>query len=319
MVHIASLARRHRVEALFWNGLKLADVPIPQDLSAALHSDAEQVQARHLMTASAIGEIWACAKTVHLDILLIKGLATGAIGYTSAVLKSGRDIDILVHRNDVAVAAACLRSLNYRQDEPRGDIEHWHRRRKESVWSLSDGMVVELHSALADNRALIPSIGMGSPRQTIPTPAVECETLALPELIAYSCVHGASSLWFRVKWLVDLAALLHARHGDDFADESYHQSVALGAGVTAGQAFLLCHQFLGTAIGPSLQTHLYNSARIKLLNRLTMRALTSGEPTERTFGTLPIRASQPLYMPSVSGAASEVVRQLREVVDNRRR
>ena len=77
------------------------------------------------------------------------------------------------------------------------------------MWQSPDGLNVELHRRLADSLELIPGIGVGSPRQEVEVaPGVVLPTLAPDELFAYLCVHGASSAWFRLKWVTDLAALL---------------------------------------------------------------------------------------------------------------
>ena len=42
-------------------------------------------------------------------------------------------------------------------------------------------------------------------------------TLADEPLYAYLCVHGASSAWFRLKWIADLNALLAGRTAEEIA------------------------------------------------------------------------------------------------------
>src|SRR5205085_5632515 len=89
-------------------------------------------------------------------------------------------------------------------------LSTWHVDRKESLWSRSNERLhVELHTRLTEIPRLIPSIGINSPtRQVEIMPGTSLPTLTEDELFAYLCVHGASSLWFRLKWITDLAALL---------------------------------------------------------------------------------------------------------------
>lgn len=53
---------------------------------------------------------------------------------------------------------------------------------------------------------------MESARQLVEVACgIELPTLARDEPSAHLCVHGASSAWFRLKWITDLAALIDGR------------------------------------------------------------------------------------------------------------
>lgn len=72
--------------------------------------------------------------------------------------------------------------------------------------------------SLADNRRVITGIGTSSPLQQMEIArGVLPPTLAADELMIYLCVHGASSAWFRLKWIANLGALPAGRQPDDIA------------------------------------------------------------------------------------------------------
>ena len=107
-------------------------------------------------------------------------------------------------------------------------------------------MQVDLHVAAADNPMLIPGITAYSPTQEVDIGnGIRLKTLARDELVAYLAVHGASSLWFRLKWIADFAALVDGSSGMEFR-RLYMRSQELGAGRAAGQALLLADRLFGT-------------------------------------------------------------------------
>ena len=66
-----------------------------------------------------------------------------------------------------------------------------------------------LHTRVADHPDLLSQVGIDSPIQIVTVAKhIALPTLARDELFAYLTVHGASSAWFRLKWITDLAALL---------------------------------------------------------------------------------------------------------------
>src|SRR5262249_32806700 len=147
-----------------------------------------------------------------------------------------------------------------------------------------DGLFVELHTRLADNRALVPELTVSSPtRQVEITAGRSVSTLAADELFSYLCVHGASSLWFRLKWITDLAALLSACPATEI-ERLYSRSQELGAGRAADQALLLAHHFYRTLDGTGLADRLERdrtSCWLAAAARCQLSSFT--EPTERPF------------------------------------
>ena len=153
--------------------------------------------------------------SADIPVLFVKGLTLGKLAYGDIATKAAVDIDLLIEPRRLAEAAALLDANGYQRVQPSRamtmtQLAAWHALRKESTWRKRDSRLqVDLHTRLADNDRLIPAIGIGSPRQTVELlPAIALPTLRRDELFAYLCVHGASSAWFRLKWICDLAALI---------------------------------------------------------------------------------------------------------------
>lgn len=298
---VARIAKRHRVEALAWSALKRAEILPPAAVAAALAQAADETARQNLQIAVESQRLRQMLERAGIPTLFMKGISLGALAYGTILLKAGWDIDILVPPDRIPAAAKLLRESGYTPVLPAitGDlapIVEWHRGSKESVWrDAGRGLHVELHSALSD-LPLIPGIGTDSPCQDVQVArGVSLTTLAGDELFAYLCVHGASSAWFRLKWLADLAALIS---GCDTAeiDRLYARSQAAGAGRAADLAVLLCHSLFKTAVDPALVARL----RRDWVNRwlvasakysLTGRTLTT-EILQVRFGTLGIHLSQ---------------------------
>jgi hypothetical protein len=312
---VVRLARRHRVQGLVWNALAKAE-GMPAKTREALSSDARSIAATNLAIAGECTALLRAFEEARVPLLFIKGLSVGALAYRSPLLKMGWDIDLLVDPEDLEQASSLLTGLGYvlRLPAATGGLSAWHGHSKESVWERDDCFHVELHTRLADNPRLIPTIDVHSPRQWIEVaPALSLPTLSEMELLAYLAVHGASSAWFRLKWISDFAALLAGRNGDEL-DWLYHRCQQLGAARATGQALLLADRLFGLLDGcPRLRQQLASDPAMLLLCRAAMRLMAGnvGEPTERHLGTLPIHWTQLLLQPGLAFKFSELWRQAR--------
>src|SRR3954452_11843418 len=237
---LLALAHFHRVEGLVWRALD-GSAPSSEPLVNELSAASQAIAASNLRSAMESHGLLQDFAAAGVPLLFVKGLTVAALAYREPLLKMSWDIDILVAPEDVPSAAELLARRGFHRilPSPPADLKRWHRRSKESVWARQDGLHVELHSRLADNPRLIPGITVHSAVQSVEVvPGVRLPTLARDELFAYLCVHGASSAWFRLKWISDLAGLLAGASSDAIA-RLYERSQALGAERAAGQALLL--------------------------------------------------------------------------------
>lgn len=310
-IQLVALARRHRVQGLIWNALAPHGDGIPAEARQQLSSDARLIAATNLAIAEECRGLQQTFDRAKLPLRFIKGLTIGALVYRSPLLKMGWDIDLLIDPCDLATAAGLLSECGYglRLPASLAALQPWHARSKESVWERDDSFYVELHTRLADNRRVIPTIDIHSPWQFVDVaPGVSLPTLADDELFAYLAVHGASSAWFRLKWISDFAAFLRGRSAEQIG-RLYRRSQELGAGRAAGQALLLANTLFDTLQpDPALRQQLASDRSTQLLCRAALRMLWNGkaEPTERPLGTLPIHWTQFLLQPGLNYKFSEL-------------
>ena len=309
-------ARYHRIQGLAWKCLSALAIELPAEIAAALRADAHRIAGTNLRSVAECAAWQADFASKGLEApLFLKGVAVGRLAYDDPFAKMGWDIDILVAPGDLSAAIDILRDRGFEPITP-GSIERlqaWHTREKESVWGRPrDGLYIELHTRLADNLALVPTLSTGSPRQAVSVTAdIVLQTFADDELFAYLAVHGASSAWFRLKWISDFAALLLRRSNGD-ADRLFHLSQELGAGRAMGQALLLADTLFGSLENaPKLRATLQHDRSIRRLTGAARQLLTRDpvEPTERRFGTLSIHWTQFLLLPGFAFKLSEFRRQ----------
>jgi hypothetical protein len=313
---LVRLARFHRVQGLVAHACRILAVAPPAERHT-LSADAELIAAASLRQAVECREILEAAVARGVPLLFLKGLTVGALAYGNPALKMGWDIDLLISPGDLPSAADLLQDRGYELVIPKSPekLGSWHGRHKESVWALSSNdMYVELHTRLADNGQLIPGISVRSCSQLVEVARdIQLPTLAPDQLFAYLCVHGASSAWFRLKWITDFAALASRRSPNEL-EQLYARSQELGAGRAAAQALLTADRLYGTLSGSTLGRSLRRSRANRLLADAALQQLAGAadpiEPTSVRFGTWRIHWTQFLLRPGLGFKVEEFARQI---------
>nr|WP_314445184.1 nucleotidyltransferase family protein [uncultured Sphingomonas sp.] len=302
---LALLARRHRVEGLVWRTMSRAGI-VPLG-AQPIGEAARRIAADGLVMALESGRVHQAFSRASLPHLFVKGLTLGVLAWSDPLVKQQLDIDLLVPPTAIAKAARLLEALGYVQQipEPSVDPADWHRSRKESQWRSDDGILLDLHSRLGDHPALLPTATANlSPRMVEVPGSHVLPTLPERLLLPYLAVHGASSAWFRLKWLADFAALV-ARTPPAVLTTLAEQAPRLGAGRSMAASLILANRLLGTAIPETVEAD-------RPTHRLVELALTAlsdaREPTARRFGTIPMHRSQLLLIPGSHYFLSEFVR-----------
>ena len=138
-------------------------------------------------------------------------------------------------------------------------------------------------------------------------------TLRTDELFAYLCVHGASSAWFRLKWIADVGALLGPAPPAEI-ERLYRRSQEMGAGRSAAQALLLCERLFATPVPKALADELRSDRMNRWLVAVAMRKLAgrtlTAELDEKLLGTGTIHLMQFALLPGLKFKYAELRRQL---------
>ncbi|WP_156930402.1 nucleotidyltransferase domain-containing protein [Sphingomonas jaspsi] len=309
-----TLAARHRVEGLAWDGLVAANADVPAELAAILRKRATAIAAGQLQALTAAATIQQSFDAQQIDLLFLKGFTLAALTYPHPQAKDSCDIDVLVSRSDIAKAAGALRTVGFENTVPgpARSATDWHQSRKESVWvHPGSGQQVDLHSRLADNPALIQHIDLSAARQQVELGNRTFATLADAPLYAYLCVHGASSAWFRLKWLADLHAFVLA-NGTGKLMTWHEQAVESGVGRPSFLALRLLEKWFDFPLPRAL---ISGGAGLRAASMICNRQLAATqEPTMRHLGTVTIHLLQMLQRPGAAFAFGEAVRQIGEIL-----
>ena len=304
---LTTLARRHRVEGLVWRAMRRQSMLVPG--TQPLGHDARAIALEGLQMAAETGRIHRAFAQAGLPHLFLKGQALGQLAWGDPSLKRQIDIDLLVTPDGIGKSAALLGALGYVQQipEPSVDPVDWHRRRKESLWRSDDGLLVDLHSRVADNPALLPLVTALVPVDQVEIAGgITVPTLRRALLLPYLAVHGGSSAWFRLKWLADFAAVVH-RTDAATIDRLAERAEGLGAGRALAAALVLSHRLFATHVPEGL----WFDRGARTIVDLSLGALSDPiEPTMRRFGTIPIHRAQLLLAPGPGYLVNEALRQI---------
>ncbi len=295
---VLQLVRRHRVAGLVNRALSPAampDVDVPAEVRAALSGQATVMARRNLQLAAESVRIHRLMAAAGIDAAFLKGTALAKLAYDNIGLRHSKDIDLLVAPAALEAALAVLVAAGYRVSQPAGLHSAqmpWLKRFGLHVGLLhaDSGIEVELHWRGAENPHLMPdpppptawmavSLGNGASLRTLPR----------NDLFLYLCIHGARHGWFRMKWLVDLAALTASMDEAELlrlVDQARDQGVMR----PLSQGLLLASSLLAAPLPAPVVGALSADPVVGLLVRAAGAALrTLEEPYDLPFGLTWIR------------------------------
>ena len=252
-------------------------------------------------------------KNGGVDALFLKGIAVTLLAYGDPTVRHAKDIDVLVPPAAIEKTVSLLRGSGYL---PTFDLDAvaprrralWSRYTKSMDWvHPENGVLLELHWRLTDAPLLHGVPGADGRQRVAIIPGRSIETLDADHLLAYLCVHGAAHGWMRLKWLADVYALLpHEAAG---CEAAYRRLVQLGAGRSAGQAMLLCHDLFDLPVTNGLMRELESSFLLRTLRRSALRLFARGgevqEVDDLPFGTTSVYVSRLMLGSSLHSLMSE--------------
>jgi hypothetical protein len=298
--HLLKITRRHRVVGLVWRALGRSGCAVPPDTAAAFQRSASSAAKQAMRLSVESIKLGQLLESRGIDALFLKGITVTLLAYGDPTVRHAKDIDLLVPPASIERTVALLREAGY---EPSFDLESvpqqrralWVRYTKSMDWvNPRNNVLLELHWRLTDAPLLHATPGELARQSVAIAPGRFVDTLADRDLLAYLCVHGAAHGWMRLKWLADVYALLP--HEAQACEAVYRGLQQLGAGRSAGQALLLCHDLLDLPLTAGLLRELESKFVLRKLRASAMRLLVRGgevkEVDDLAFGTTSVYMSR---------------------------
>ncbi|MCL9999647.1 MAG: nucleotidyltransferase family protein [Erythrobacter sp.] len=247
---LARVARRHQVSALVAARLEEAGQVVPDTLAR----QAAAARRRALQQMGAALDLAEALERGGIPVLLLKGVTLSQQAFGSPLLRGAVDIDLLVRPQDVAAAWEVLARAGWRQVNPPTPLTGarlalFCRAAKDSLHRHPEtGQVLELHWRLSDELAepLMPPVTALASLALAPGRSVR--VLDDAALFLYLATHGAAHGWARIKWLADVAALLH--RSPDGGGRLWAHAARGGGRIAAGSAVILAQELFGLAPPP---------------------------------------------------------------------
>jgi len=266
-------AQRHRVESQLVARLADFGRPPPAILQS-LRDEARHAARTSLMQVRETARLATSFRRAKIRVIALKGVALSVQLERDATQRHSRDIDLLVSEDSLLDADLVLRRAGYEMQGPEiadaGPIYHrWNKEIK--YFHPQNQTLVELHYRLVDNAALLnyKFDELWTEHDTVAVGDAEVAVMPRRRLALFLCAHGATHAWERLCWLIDLATALRT---EQMVDEAVGSAEAEGLLAPMLQAILLCHRWLGMAVGEPHLTRAKDCRRVAWLNFFLARS-----------------------------------------------
>ncbi|HXZ13366.1 MAG TPA: nucleotidyltransferase family protein [Candidatus Sulfotelmatobacter sp.] len=158
-----------------------------------------------------------------IEVIPYKGPVLAAQAYGDATLREFEDLDLILRQRDLPRAHEIMLGLGYRPKFPwilsssaaaslvPGEYNYRDEARR---------LMVELHTEITLRHfPVVPDLDAFTQRLAKVTLAGrEVKTFCLEDLLPVLCVHGSKDFWERLSWIADIAELVQANPGLDWAE-----------------------------------------------------------------------------------------------------
>ncbi len=336
---VARWCQRHRVVSLVFDALRQIDNPsIPAAVMQRLRNGAQQQALASLGQLAESLSVIRALRDAGIGALCLKGAALSQLAFASPSSRDSRDVDLLVAPSNFEAACHLLEAKGYRRIKPdpalpRILLARYRSLAHEFVYRAPSRSVVELKHRLHPTASLLPldvEDLLRRPR-LVDVAGHQIPTLPDLELLLYLCTHGSRHGWFRLKWIVDIAALVR-RFPAHFLTEVYEHATKLGLERSFHEAMLMSHAVLFAPVPDALLAEARGDAQASRGASLAQRNLAvlgrDGDPSGDPLFTLRLDLAEYRIRPDwryrgavlwrqimmhLYGAARGVVRMVRRV------
>jgi hypothetical protein len=232
------LVDRHRIPAVSWAALNRPQrASLPETVKRELQKRSDACRMEAVTQCLLLAAVLKDFNSAGIPVMPFKGLLLSFDLYGDVGLRQSRDLDLAVAEEDLLKAKACLETMGWTLDPsiwfpltPRqwgSVLQHEHH--LEFVHSQT-GCLLELHWR---DQWETPDATRSRWNRSIPSVWQGCSIrlMGREDMTLYLCSHGGHHMWFRAKWLGDLARA--------HASEQLDWKAALVMGRRTGQQAML--------------------------------------------------------------------------------
>lgn len=204
---VLRLAHHHRVYPIIYRNLKSCNnIHIPSDVWLHLVQDYQTNTYNMLNLAREMELLCGLFSDHDVRLIVLKGPVLTKRLFGDISLRTSKDLDIMVHPNDMVLAKELILKLGYRCD-PTNSFVHSSRKNHISFIHPEKKVQIELHWRLNPDTGDEPEFDELWERRSNSW-GNKVFSLGTEDLIFFLIVHGARHGWFRLRWLHDLVILL---------------------------------------------------------------------------------------------------------------
>lgn len=282
---IEALSRAHAVMPLLYRSL--ADVcpdRVPGPVLERLRDEFDRNAKRNLEKTGELLRLLDLLTERGVQAVPYKGPVMASSAYGNLAYRQFIDLDLLVHRRDVAAAVAALEEDGYRRrarPSPRQN-ERLLRNGYEEAVVRADGSIVEIQWDVAP-RYFSAEFDLSAAWGRLATVRIggrDVETLSPEDLLPVLCIHGAKHEWERLGWVCDVAELLRVTEDADWGPVIARASrCGIRRMVLLGPA--LAASLLGSELPPEVGDAVRAESRLTEIVSAIGRRLLDSRPARR--------------------------------------
>jgi len=285
--------QRNRIAPLVYHNLRQTACPlVPEAVVLQLQSEFSRNRLRVIMQIAEAARISRLLADAGIRSMVIKGPVLSQLAFGDPVLRESGDIDVVIDAAGLPEADRMIVEAGYRRLVPDVELtphlfETYRRRRCQFAYYLETrDLFLELHWRLTTNSLLMPFDARMSWSRSEPVHVAGADFVTLPdeELFLYLCVHGSVHMWFRLKWLADIGALLHRLH-PAVIDRIASRARVLGLDRSFHQAMILARKLMRAPVPPEVLTNACLDKTARQLAIAACRALDWHESPEEPIET----------------------------------
>jgi len=292
------LVLHHRVYSLVYRYLRtLAHPSIPNEVVVAMHQLNQNNCHKTLQMITEFVRILQALEEKGIHVIVIKGFPLAQQLYGDITLRSSRDLDLLVHREDLWTARKVIEEYGYIWKNPLSvsksiPLKKWMDWEKHLEYCHPQLEVcVELHWRLDCQEMNIPFSLIDNSIISTRMFGRSINMLGHEEMLLYLAIHGSAHKWLRIKWLLDINLIVRKRKYS--WEKIYLLSDNLGVRTVFNQTLILLQVLLETPLPKTITDLIEKDAKAKKIAMIALKYIVdNGLETNKSLNEKAIRLYQ---------------------------